>query len=87
VSFSIKFEENLNPQNCGIDNLVVFQDFHWGYLGILKKCHSNVIPQVVSKNTIRKRMVILPEFKLCDVFCEFDLACGVSMHHVGPKLQ
>jgi hypothetical protein len=77
----------MNPQNCEIRNLVIFQDFHWGHLGILKKCHSNVISWGVSKNTIRKRMMSFPKFKLCDVFCEFELACGLSMHHVGLKLQ
>jgi hypothetical protein len=30
-------------------------------------------------------MVILPKFKLFDVFCEFELACGLSMHHVGSN--
>ncbi len=32
-------------------------------------------------------MMVFPKFKLCDVFCEFEVACDLSMHHVGSKLQ
>lgn len=35
--FNKSWKKIMNPQNCGIHNLVVFQDFHWGHLGILKK--------------------------------------------------
>jgi hypothetical protein len=75
----------MNPQNCGTRNLIVFEDFHWGHLGIVKKMSFKCNPTWISKNTIGKKMVILPKFKLFDVFCEFELACGLSMHHVGSN--